>query len=60
MAPDIARLAMQFLMRPQTTLAGNEVPAFNAVMQALEREQEGAGQEADDQPAPMRVVGGAA
>lgn len=33
MTPEIAKIAMQFLMRVQ--LQGSEVPAFNALMQAL-------------------------
>ena len=33
MTPELAQAAIQFLMRSQ--LSGNEVPAFNLVMQAL-------------------------
>lgn len=33
MTPDIAKAAIQFLLRVQLT--GQEVPAFNAVMSAL-------------------------
>ena len=58
MTSEIARLAMQFLLRPQTQIGGNEVPAFNRVLEELDTIANKPTQEPAE--APMRVVGGAA